>query len=83
MNYIKKLQSDCAEQKHKLQCAEHYIEHLISYIDSDKFRGTEGWGGDGYVHVSDIRHRADLVLRSIRWGDPDLEFSEENSQSLT
>ena len=83
MNYIKKLESEIRFLNHRLNCAEYYTVALLDYVQSDKFQGEEGWGGDRYVHVNDITHRTELIKKSVRYGDPDLEFPKESYASST
>lgn len=65
MNYIHQLQQRVAELQQQLEEAAVLNDALLDYVESSKFQGEEGYGGDRYVHVKDIIQRAGLTRMAL------------------
>ena len=65
MNYIHQLQQQVVELQRQLEEARSMNDALLDYVESSKFQGEEGYGGDRYVHVNDVIQRASLTRMAL------------------
>ncbi len=64
-HYALKYQDQLERHQRRLAVTHHYLEALRDYVNSSKFQGQEGFGGDCYIHKNDINLRLEPIISAL------------------